>query len=151
MGTTTKIADRFGRRIRDARNSAGLTLEALGARWPGDGLSKQAVQRWEAGTNRPNIEDLERLCRETGHDANYFVLGDTPVLSGEAISAALAFDKLDEGEKAAVRRALNMPARAPASTPKRGRRSPLERRARPKRSAVVVALSDFWGCRWGLF
>lgn len=45
-------AERFGRRIADARNALGLTQEDLSGRL-GKGGSVSAIQKWERGDNLP--------------------------------------------------------------------------------------------------
>ena len=49
----------FGRRLRAAREEAGLSLEDLGARC---GIARQHVSRYELGLHEPSASRLRALC-----------------------------------------------------------------------------------------
>ena len=53
----------FGERLRAARESCGLSREALGEAL---GRTAQAVATWERGTNRPHRTTLVRLASTLG-------------------------------------------------------------------------------------
>ena len=53
----------FGQRIKQGRERAGLTQEALAE---AVGVSRQAVSKWEAGRARPMADKLARLSAELG-------------------------------------------------------------------------------------
>jgi transcriptional regulator with XRE-family HTH domain len=52
-----------GRRFREARLSAGLSLSNAAKRI---GRTRSAIQKWEAGTNSPSVPDLYRLADAYG-------------------------------------------------------------------------------------
>lgn len=54
------MEDGIGKKIREAREQAGLTQEELAERME---VSRQAVSKWEADLSRPSSENLLRLCR----------------------------------------------------------------------------------------
>lgn len=57
------MEDGIGRKIKAAREGAGLTQEDLAERME---VSRQAVSKWEADLSRPSSENLLRLCRLLG-------------------------------------------------------------------------------------
>jgi len=59
----------FARRLAEAQAAAGLTTEEL-ARTIGVGL--RLVQRWRAAEGEPSGENLIRLARALGRDAEWF-------------------------------------------------------------------------------
>lgn len=84
----------IGRRVREARLSAGFTQEQLAQRI---GLkSTRTLQRWEAGATKPYPRQLFALARATGRDAGYFDADDDAdpdraARAGESLMAALHF------------------------------------------------------------
>ena len=50
----------IGNKIRYYRHSAGITQEELGERL---GISKQNINRWEAGKTAPTIENLAKIAK----------------------------------------------------------------------------------------
>ena len=59
------MEDGIGRKIKAAREGAGLTQEDLAERME---VSRQAVSKWEADLSRPSSENLLRLCKLLGLD-----------------------------------------------------------------------------------
>lgn len=57
------MEDGIGRKIKAAREGAGLTQEDLAEHME---VSRQAVSKWEADLSRPSSENLLRLCRLLG-------------------------------------------------------------------------------------
>lgn len=57
--TSTDLALRIGRRVREVRESCGFTQE--GAAWAAD-LSKGYLSRVESGKHLPSLEALQRLA-----------------------------------------------------------------------------------------
>lgn len=54
------LIDEIAAQIRELRRSRGLSQEGLAAQL---GVATNTISRWETGTYRPSIEDLERLAR----------------------------------------------------------------------------------------
>jgi transcriptional regulator with XRE-family HTH domain len=52
-----------GERIKEARKAKKLTQTELGAML---GFKKSAISAWETGQNKPDSEDVERLCGALG-------------------------------------------------------------------------------------
>lgn len=100
---TDDFPRQFGRRVAAARLAMNLSGDAFGELL---GMTKQAVSAWENGRNLPNAQALKSLCEKTGRDANYFIHGEEPLLSAEAIRFALGFDNMDESQKTLMRRML---------------------------------------------
>ena len=59
------MEDGIGRKIKAAREGAGLTQEDLAEHME---VSRQAVSKWEADLSRPSSENLLRLCKLLGLD-----------------------------------------------------------------------------------
>lgn len=72
-GRATEQDVLVGRRLKAARELAGLTQEQLGAVM---GVSFQAVQKYECGENRLSVERLKRAIDVLGRPVSYFFGGD---------------------------------------------------------------------------
>ena len=80
------MEDGIGRKIKAAREGAGLTQEDLAERME---VSRQAVSKWEADLSRPSSENLLRLCKLLGLDWEELA-GDQPREKGHEYGAAPA-------------------------------------------------------------
>lgn len=63
----------IGKRIREAREAAGLTLDAMGQAC--GGKTPQAVYRWEAGKSQPHAPDLATVAALTGVSLAWLITG----------------------------------------------------------------------------
>lgn len=66
----------FGKRLRDARKKAGLTLDTVGRAL---GVTPQAVSQWERGINAPSQIDVTRLARIVRTDPIYLLAARSDV------------------------------------------------------------------------
>ena len=74
MGTRNEKAKQgFGRRIRDAREAAGLSQTALLERigWPSNSNSR--LSSYELETRQPSLDDFEAIARACGVDPVWLV------------------------------------------------------------------------------
>lgn len=99
----------MGKRIKDLREQAGMTLEDLGKCFHvGDKhLSKQAINAWEKERNQPNSEQLAVLCKTFGVSAD-LLLGLEPRAQADLSSVTELlgiFAQLTDARRARV---LNM-------------------------------------------
>ena len=62
----------FQQRLYDLRKKAGLSQEGLADLL---GVTRQAVQKWEAGTSRPDMDNLAALARYFNVTLDYLVTG----------------------------------------------------------------------------
>ena len=65
----------FQQRLYDLRKKAGLSQEGLAALLD---VTRQAVQKWEAGTSRPDMDNLVALARYFNVTLDYLVTGQEP-------------------------------------------------------------------------
>lgn len=79
-------ATRIGKRIGEARRSAGLTQDGLAGRI---NTSRRNILRWEGGYNTPRAQHITSIARETGKSVEFF-LGEE-----DEEEAALARDLLE--------------------------------------------------------
>lgn len=88
----------FNERLKEARLSAGLTGERLGA---AIGCSKQNISHWESGRFEPNLGFLMKLCQVLDVPADWLLLGKVPEdLSAGALREARFYDSLSpEGKR----------------------------------------------------
>lgn len=118
----------IGRRIRELRQAygseGGLSQEALAKRLD---VTPNTVSRWETGTYKPDINDLEKLSRCFGVSILEFfpqpeVLQDAPVMALLRAAKDLPVEDIEEIRKyAEFRRARNMfkgPRPRPGRKPK---------------------------------
>lgn len=61
----------MGARIKNARGTK--TQHAFADEL---GVSPRAVQYWEAGQRKPEIDQLQKLCEVTGRSSTYFIFGE---------------------------------------------------------------------------
>jgi transcriptional regulator with XRE-family HTH domain len=73
------LAGRFGRRLRELREQAGLTQAALAGQV---GVGKDAVARWEQGTREPLWSSVVALARALGVEVGAFL--EEPAATTEA-------------------------------------------------------------------
>lgn len=66
----------FQERLYTLRRRAGLSQEGLANQL---GVTRQAVQKWEAGTARPDLENLVALARQFDVSLDYLVTGEESV------------------------------------------------------------------------
>jgi transcriptional regulator with XRE-family HTH domain len=76
----TTLADR----IREARQSAGLSQRAVGASC-NPPISGQAVYKWEKGKAIPSAEDLDILAQLTGRSVKWFLYGIENIPNGGSL------------------------------------------------------------------
>lgn len=111
-GTHVDSAAAVGRRLREARERAGLSQRNLSF----DGCTAAYISRVEAGARVPSLQVLRELGQKLGVSAEYLATGAEPdpieALLAEA-DAATRFDDLDRAETT-YRRVLE--SDAPAST-----------------------------------
>ena len=81
---------RIGDRLREARESAGLTQEAAGQAL---GVSKGAVSAWETKRNTPFLEQFVGLCKLYKADAGVLLGLDPLPNGGTAAGIPLAPDE----------------------------------------------------------
>ena len=65
----------FQQRLYDLRKKAGLSQEGLADLL---GVTRQAVQKWEAGASRPDMDNLAALARYFNVTLDYLVTGEEP-------------------------------------------------------------------------
>ena len=65
----------FQQRLYELRKKAGLSQEGLAGLL---GVTRQAVQKWEAGTSRPDMDNLAALARYFNVTLDYLVTGQEP-------------------------------------------------------------------------
>ena len=68
----------FQTRLYDLRKKAGLSQEELANLV---GVTRQAVQKWEAGTSRPDMDNLAALARYFNVTLDWLITGREPELS----------------------------------------------------------------------
>ncbi len=66
----------FQQRLYDLRKKAGLSQEGLADLL---GVTRQAVQKWEAGASRPDMDNLAALARYFNVTLDYLVTGEEPL------------------------------------------------------------------------
>ena len=90
------MEDGIGRKIKAAREGAGLTQEDLAERME---VSRQAVSKWEADLSRPSSENLLRLCKLLGLDWEELA-GETEEIAPpeEGQETGLSLEELEELE-----------------------------------------------------
>lgn len=99
----------IGKRIKEARERAGLTQEELGKRI---GVTGSAITNYEKETSHPKEPIMYALINALGVDAN-FLFQDcvktktAPLYSSEALKLAMDFDGLDTWGKKQVRDVAN--------------------------------------------
>ena len=71
----------FQERLYSLRRGKGLSQEELAHIV---GVSRQAVQKWEAGTSRPDLDNLTALARCFDVSLDYLILGQEPAAPGSA-------------------------------------------------------------------
>jgi len=71
-GTTKRISDHIGGRVRQRRTELGLTQEQLAQAL---GISYQQVQKYEIGANRVSASRLYELAQQLGVGVSYFYEG----------------------------------------------------------------------------
>lgn len=81
----------FKERLREARNAAGLSGQALGAKLA---VSKATVSHWENGRYEPSIAQLKALCDELGVSADWLMERSVLALSAEALAEARAYEAM---------------------------------------------------------
>ena len=62
----------FHQRLYELRKQSGLSQEGLADLL---GVTRQAVQKWEAGTSRPDMDNLTALARYFNVTLDYLVTG----------------------------------------------------------------------------
>ena len=65
----------FSQRLYDLRKQSGLSQEGLADLL---GVTRQAVQKWESGTSRPDMDNLAALARYFNVTLDYLVTGEQP-------------------------------------------------------------------------
>ena len=65
----------FQNRLYELRKKAGLSQEGLADLL---GVTRQAVQKWEAGSSRPDMDNLAALARYFNVTLDYLVTGREP-------------------------------------------------------------------------
>lgn len=69
----------IGKRIKQLRQSKGLTMDALGEMFISvekpEGLTKQTVSAWESGRNQLTAPQIHRICEIFGITADFLIFG----------------------------------------------------------------------------
>ena len=65
----------FTERLHQLRRQRGLSQEDLAGEL---GVTRQAVQKWESGASRPDMDNLVALARYFGVTLDYLITGETP-------------------------------------------------------------------------
>ena len=65
----------FQQRLYDLRKKAGLSQEGLADLL---GVTRQAVQKWESGVSRPDLDNLTALAQQFSVSLDYLILGQEP-------------------------------------------------------------------------
>lgn len=87
----------FGARLKDLRERAGLSGEALGGRL---GVSKQTISHWEKNRYEPDLQQLRTLCATFNTSADYLISGVKANAWGpETIEIAEKYQKLQPHER----------------------------------------------------
>jgi|GEM_PF-345014 len=91
MGEARRLPQYVGQRVRDLRTSygggEGLSQEALARLLD---VAPNTISRWETGTYKPSLEDLESLSRVLGVSVlEFFPSDEEGKGEGESISALL--------------------------------------------------------------
>jgi transcriptional regulator with XRE-family HTH domain len=76
----------IGERIAKARDRLGVNITQLARAF---GVSRQAVQHWEKGSNFPTADAIPRLCRLLGVDANELLGVVLPPHDGDKLKSEL--------------------------------------------------------------
>lgn len=101
------FAMQLGARIAAARLALNLSQESFGEALS---VTKQTVSAWEKGRNFPGTLQLRAICELTGREANYFIHGEDPLISAEAIRFALSFMDASDAEREVLARVFKAPA-----------------------------------------
>lgn len=99
---STDVYREIGRKIRTLRSSAGLSQNALAKRLK---TSANTISRWEAGSYKPTIPDLQLVGKVLGVPITYFLPSGTESASISALVSA-AKDLSDADLKEVIRYAL---------------------------------------------
>lgn len=75
MATT---ATKIGKRIREARKSAGLNPERFAVKL---NISVATVQRWETGRTEPTLSKLTAVAKATGKPLSFFLETEVRVVA----------------------------------------------------------------------
>lgn len=76
----------FQQRLYELRKQSGLSQEGLADLL---GVSRQAVQKWEAGTSRPDLDNLAALARYFNVSLDYLVTGQEAQVSPDPVSTTI--------------------------------------------------------------
>jgi transcriptional regulator with XRE-family HTH domain len=76
-------------RFKDCRLAAGLTQQEAAGRL---GKTTSAIQKWEAGTNSPTMEDIRRLADAYQVEPTAFFQDDSLLTEGSAKNFAVVLD-----------------------------------------------------------
>ena len=76
----------FQQRLYELRKRSGLSQEGLAELL---GVSRQAVQKWEAGTARPDLDNLVALARYFNVSLDYLVTGQEAKAASDTTSATV--------------------------------------------------------------
>ena len=72
--------DTLGKRIRRAREAAGLSQGQLGQQC--GGVTREAVSQWEADDTKPAVDRMKKIAEATGADLTWLLTeGDSPLSS----------------------------------------------------------------------
>lgn len=76
----------FQQRLYELRKQSGLSQEGLADLL---GVSRQAVQKWEAGTSRPDLDNLAALGRYFNVSLDYLVTGQEAQVSPSQVTTTI--------------------------------------------------------------
>ena len=82
----------FQQRLYELRKRSGLSQEGLADLL---GVSRQAVQKWEAGTSRPDLDNLAALARYFNVSLDYLVTGQEARLEPELATTTIVNNYYD--------------------------------------------------------
>lgn len=114
------LMEQIATQIRELRRSRGLSQEALASQL---GVATNTISRWETGTYRPSIEDLEQLSRFFGISIQDFFPGEKPNENEQLVKLLRAAKGLKPSDLEELRRYAEFRrARQQLSSTRRGRK-----------------------------
>lgn len=79
-----------GRRIREARQSAGMTQAQLARSIE---TTERNIIRWENSQNQPRVSSVAAIAKATGRDLDFFLTGSAEGEEEDEESSALTLDE----------------------------------------------------------
>ena len=110
----------FGNRLKARRELLKMSGEALGLRLTPT-VSKQTVAHWEKGRYRPNVDQVEQLCRILRMSADSLVIGAGGQNSPGALDLADFYDQLSAEDQGRIGRMIKAAIAQPSDASKSGK------------------------------